>query len=125
MTLMFSAEKCQQDGDLREALRRYVCALELIVNQQSDEGARRYSWLWDDYPSVMRRLQRWAAEPGQSPDLIRQAIREVAKPLNWIDGDERDIERRYRPQPSQSEWRYGGVCGILPVDESQTRRPAG
>ncbi len=95
-TLMLSAEKHEQDGDLGEALRRYVCALQLIVNQQVDEGVMNYSGLWYDYPAVMRRLQRWAAEPGQTPELIRQAIREVAKPIDWIDNEEREIQRGYR-----------------------------
>jgi hypothetical protein len=94
-TLMLSAEKHEQDGDLGEALRRYLCALELIVNQQPD-GAKRISSLWESYPQVMRRLQRWAGEPGQSAEMIRQAIREVAKPVDWIEHEERVIERRYR-----------------------------
>lgn len=94
--LMLSAEKYQQDGDLHEALRRYLCVIELIVNQQPDEEAQRFSMHWENYASVMRCLQRWAAEPGQSADLIRQAIRGVAKPVEWIDSDARINERYYR-----------------------------
>jgi hypothetical protein len=94
--LMFSAEKHQQAGDLHEALRRYLCAFQLIVNQKADAGVMNYSRLWYDYPAIMQRLQRWAAEPGQTPDLIRQAIREVAKPIDWINNEEREIQRGYR-----------------------------
>jgi hypothetical protein len=94
--LMFSAEKHQQAGDLQEALRRYLCALQLIVNQQAEERPNSFFQLRYHYPALMRRLQRWAAEPGQTPELIRQAIQEVAKPVDWIDNEEREIQRRYR-----------------------------
>ena len=94
--LMLSAEKHQQAGDLGEALRRYLYALQLIVNHQVDAGVMYHSRLWYDYPAIMQRLQRWAAEPGQTAGLIRQAIREVAKPIAWIDNEEREIHRGYR-----------------------------
>ena len=91
-----SGLKCQQEGDLREALRRYSAALDLLVNRQIDRGSVPCQINLQEYALVLRQLQYWAAESGQSTDLIRQAIQVVERPVNWTNNHERMLEHHRR-----------------------------
>jgi hypothetical protein len=96
LVLIKSGLKCQQEGDLREALRRYTAALNLILKRQIDDRSVPFGYDSHYYYLVMRHLQSWAAESGQSAELIRQAFHEAGRPVDWVDQFEQYLKYEHR-----------------------------
>ena len=77
-----SGQKLESEGNLDEALDRYLAALRMSIHARS-----RAEWGWagrDVEASVCRRLPEWAACLGQTPKRIATAIRrfdEVAQQI--------------------------------------------
>ena len=94
--LIKSGLKCEQEEDLREALRRYTAALELILNPRIHDRSFPFGYNSHFYHLAMRHLQSWAAESGQSVDLIRQAFHKAGRPVDWVDQFEQYLKYEHR-----------------------------
>lgn len=88
--MIFQARQFQSEGKLDDALDYYLAALRM--KKQLDFRNPYSSWYGGESSSVYECLPGWAAAPGQTPDRIARALKELQKLPPSIDAISYAIE---------------------------------